>query len=397
MAATYINLPVHIPTLMRSVVEEVSDNLASDTSLSIANVTFYCETWDVLRQRLNEDGKVESLKNTRYPFIALIRGYDEKYREDSTFVESSLTLVIVARSSPNMKSEDRETENYIPILYPIYAELISVINNTRFIRHMNKDYPSHVKSDNLNLGQETPQGNIANRLPDFTDAIIVSNLQLSFVAESCTPIIRVAAKSITYLNCITSLSLTYTESVLRVTLNTATYTEAPANDTPIYSIFLSHTQEGLPVSVGSTTAFTSVGISDGSYYGYFSCDDTHTVAKLYFFYVIKGGIVISYTVSNTMSLTSFDLSGGDSTYPHTITNTMVASNAVISYRGVAENGGNVLDDYFYAPLVATTGALAYINPTLTSSGYHDEQVIIEVLSGYNETIQLENTAYYKII
>jgi hypothetical protein len=402
MAATYTQLPVHIPTLIREVVSEVSDNLASETSLSIANVQFYCETWDVLRQRLIEDGKAESTKNSRYPFIALIRGYDEKYRSGGDYVDTSLTLVIVTRSTPNMKSEDRESENYTPILYPIYAELMEVLNNTRFIMNRNRLYPTHTKHDNLNLGQETPNGNIANRLPDFVDAIIVSNLELTLSVESCLRVGNVNDYTLIYLNVVKEIALTADSNSVTVELVEVNYVEVPSESTPAYWVYLSHLgeeEEVQSIVEGGTVEFSTVHVSDGNYYGYVSCEDGHTSAKLYFWYTIRNEVCVAYTERNIMNLTNFNVSGLDSDYPFDVVTYTLGNRPVIIYRGIAANGGTIeLDsETTYAPKVDEAEELTYSLNANTAAANHDVQVILTVEVGYNEILQLESTAYYKLI
>jgi hypothetical protein len=394
MAATYPSLPVHIPTLIREVVSEVSDNLASETSLSIANVQFYCETWDVLRQRLIEDGKAETTKNSRYPFIALIRGYDETYRGDSDYVDTSLTLVIVTRSTPNKKSEDRESENYTPILYPIYAELMEVLTNTRFIMNRNRH-------DNLNLGQETPNGNVANRLPDFVDAIIVSNLDLTLSVESCIRIINSSAKTLAYLNVVKELAITVDSNSITVQLVEVNYVEIPSISTPLYWVYLSHLgeeQDLNPIGEGDSLQFSTVHLSDGNYYGYISCEDGHTSAKLYFWYTIRSEACVAYTESNIMNLENFSVSGLEPAYPFDVVTYTSGNRPVIKYRGIAVSGGTIEEDSetTYAPRVDEAVELTYSLDAVTTIAYHDVQVILEVEVGYSEILQLESTAYYKI-
>lgn len=398
MAATYTNLPVHIPTMIRTIVDEVSDNLSTESTLDIANVHFYCETWDVLRQRLIEDGKVESLKNTRYPFIALIRGFDEKYKKDSDYVESSLTLVIVTRSSPNMKSEDRESTNYIPILYPIYAEFISVLNNTRYSMTRNRDYPTHTKHDNLNLGQETPQGNIANRLPDFVDAVVIEGLQVMFDVETCINVAQVSPKTVLYKNIVNRIDITLVDNNLRIFLTNVTYLQLlPSEYTCVYSVYRSHDPSGDIefITEGGVYILTVTGIADGSYYGYVQGDDTNTISKLYFFYVIRNGAVIHYTVNNSMELDNFNVSGYDADYPYDITTSMEASSSMITYRGFAVNGGSAIYDHDYIPSVSELTELVYSHKA-TLNTYADVQYITNINTGYESILQLESIAYYKI-
>ena len=84
---TYDYLPYRLSDVLRLETAKVSDNLASESTLSIPAVYFYAETWTELCDRLAAEGESDLSKNTRFPFIALI-GNDE-YECYETFADFS--------------------------------------------------------------------------------------------------------------------------------------------------------------------------------------------------------------------------------------------------------------------------------------------------------------------
>lgn len=174
-----------ITTVMKNIVAEVEENLVTDTDLDIDQVKFKAETWLELIKRLNEDSKVAETKCTRYPLVALIRDYTEDIDENSSSYETSLNIVIVTQSDPNKTSTEREDENYIPTLIPIYMELMSVLRESSYFLGTPTLYFPHSRSFNMHLGQSSEVGNTAYKLPDCVDGIVIEGLRLNVDVDNC--------------------------------------------------------------------------------------------------------------------------------------------------------------------------------------------------------------------
>jgi hypothetical protein len=58
MGATYTSLPISIPSIMKAIVSEVETNLIDEASLDIPRVSFKCETWIKLMERLSKESQV---------------------------------------------------------------------------------------------------------------------------------------------------------------------------------------------------------------------------------------------------------------------------------------------------------------------------------------------------
>lgn len=178
--STYRQLPIAIPNIFSEIVEKTK------TELDI-NLQFKHGTWLHLLSRLiNEQNGRQTIKANMYPLICLIHDFEEKYDADSGLITTSLDFIILTPSKIDYTSEQRYIENYIPILYPIYAEFMQQIADYYgFIGHYS-EYPEHTKIDALHIGQSAENGNIAYKLPDILDGIIVKGVSLTIDKAKCT-------------------------------------------------------------------------------------------------------------------------------------------------------------------------------------------------------------------
>jgi hypothetical protein len=97
-----------------------------------------------------------------------------------------LTFLICTESEQSLYSEDRYTQNYLPILYPIYAEFMAVVESSNYFRKYHGRGVPHVKVDDLHMGEESGGGKIAYILPDVVDGIWIKDLELSVLPNMCT-------------------------------------------------------------------------------------------------------------------------------------------------------------------------------------------------------------------
>ena len=298
MAATYTSLPVSIPSLMKAIVSEVEVNLTSDATLDIPRVSFKCETWIKLMERLSKESQLAQFDQEKYPLVALLRNFDEKYKANTDLVEVSLTLVIVTPSTPTKESEDREVDNYTPILYPIYAELMSVLAESPYFLGYGISI-EHTKTDNMHLGVDGTQGNTKYLLPDCVDGIIISGLKLGVIPSRCVGFNYGPPVQLTYLNNVAELSISATNYVIGVTLNNAQYINGvvPAPSYYLYYPISSQANMGnKKIEVdGDPVLFQTLGLEDGSYYGYVIGEDGTTRSSLYFAFYVKSGNAVKCT------------------------------------------------------------------------------------------------------
>ena len=357
MGATYTSLPISIPSIMKAIVSEVETNLIDEASLGISRVSFKCETWIKLMERLSKESQIGSFSQEKYPLVALLRNFDEKYKANTDLVEVSLTLVIVTPSTPTKESEDREVDNYTPILYPIYAELMSVLAESPYFLGYGISI-EHTKTDNMHLGVDGTQGNTKYLLPDCVDGIIISGLKLGVVPSRCVGFNYGPAVQLTYLNNISDLDIYSNDSSITVTLNGAQYINTGFGATPLYYLNVptsSGTAIDYAIDIAEDITFQINGLKDNSYSAYVWCDDGLTISTLYFTFYVKKNKVVKYTRSVKYELTNFIVTGEEySDYPFDVTHKFIYSEKNIEQIELISNGGNVQYQKFFAPYVLDT-------------------------------------------
>jgi len=174
---TYTQFPIAIPKLIENIVTEVKLNLGY-------NITYKHGSWIHLMNQINDDKKTPSKKNVVYPLIMLIHEFDE--RRNNGVLTADLDIVIVNNSNPNEYYSVRYTENYLPILYPIYAEFMHVISNSPYFLGNSERGFNHTKIDALNMGVNETNGNVAYKLPDYLDGVVIKKLELTINETNCT-------------------------------------------------------------------------------------------------------------------------------------------------------------------------------------------------------------------
>lgn len=400
MAKTYNYLPHDVAELLRTIVATVNDNLVSETSLSIPRVTFKAETWKELCNRLKADSESSTRKSTRYPMVALIRDYDYSTQDDSNYTDVSLKLILVTQTTFEKLSEDRQAENYQPILYPIRSELMEQIALCRYFHGPYNPWPTHKCAESFNLSKDNNNGALA--LPDYVDALIITDLRLKINQQMVAGFIYGIARVLIYLNNVNELAITASDNQITVELVSARYTDTLALGHPTYAVF---TPDGLGggdyvetgITIGNQVVIVfGEGYLDGDYVGYIQCDDGITVSRLKFFYKITNGVVSQYTPSNVFSLEEFSLGGLDyPDYPFQTTVAVVASKTIISRIDMSSDGGNELSTQYFTPLVGDTGTIETTQYLEAPTTYRD--IICQVvLNGSEADILLDSISHYKL-
>lgn len=395
MGKTYQYLPVSIPEIFKDIVSTVSANLGTEGSLSIPYVYFRCETWLELVAHLTVDAKHPNYANTRYPLVALIRNYDEKFTDDNGYADVSFNLIIVTRSTADKKSQQREDDNYIPILRPIYSELMECIKNSRKFANYFDTMPTHTKTESFLVGREGNRGNTAYSLPDIVDGIIVTDLRLKVVpARGSLPIYGPDVE-VSYLNNVSELRLTGLDSNrINVELVSAQHTDSLAiAEEPFYSVYFGHSPlTPFPITIGNTVIRQISSVDNNNYIGYVQCDDGFTISKLYFYYTINSGVVKYLQTTSQFELSNFVLNINQyGAYPFDIIRKVVNNTAIIKSTSISIDGGNVLLDTLYQPPVSdTTEVTNTISEPITAI---PRDVIDTVSIG---DLNFENISYYKI-
>jgi len=327
MAATYTISPISIPSIFEAIVSTVSDNLASVT---IPQVSFRHGTWIDILDELTVDSNSpdNDVKNKKYPLVCLIHQFDEK-PFDAQSEDAEFTLIIVTRSTATMRTDARYTDNFIPILYPIYAELKQVISDSRYFLGYNQAF-SHTKRDLTHAGQESANGNVAYKLPDVLDGLLMANIKLRVnldpICEPATPNLCLLTpcpygREAYYENCIKDVSFEGLEgSIIRVSLNDYYFVDSSGGLPPPFAPYIDWGTGGAaiamidptpPLTVPFTSSLNVSLLADGFYLGRIYFDDS----DVQFYYKVTAGVVVKLTTSIVIDY-SFDLTCAD--YPNNV-------------------------------------------------------------------------------
>ena len=132
---------------------------------------------------MSKDNVAGALK---YPLIYLVQDFDEiRGRQPGIYAETRLNIVIAHFTQKTHTVDDRYTQVFKPVLYPIYNEFINQLAKHPLIVQGDAEDIDHVKTDRLYWGKKAIGGNEANKLNDHVDAIEIQNLELKFYYKTC--------------------------------------------------------------------------------------------------------------------------------------------------------------------------------------------------------------------
>jgi hypothetical protein len=309
MAHTYEQLPVSIPSLFEKIVQDVSANLRTELG---RDVQFLYGSYNHIRQRLASKDKSEGNKEVKYPLIALIYSFDERKVSGKDSLDVSLTFLICTESENSMYSEDRYTQNYLPILYPIYAEFMAVVESSNYFRKYHSRGVPHVKVDDLHMGEESGGGKIAYILPDVVDGIWIKDLELSVLPNMCTlqSWVVPSLPQLLFYSAVTSIDVTYSGD--EITIEFEGELIDVGNIAPIFYYFLDKGNgvfsTDVTAYVGQPYTFSVSAYADGEYVGYVKLDDgVIPGTRLGFWFKVQSGKVVA-AMSNSFELNPITIS-----------------------------------------------------------------------------------------
>lgn len=163
---------------------DIVDNIRNDSDLPSglavdAPYYMYGHPLEVINT-LSEKDRNDEWKFKKYPIIALFQDFTEtlgEHQATQSAVED-LNIVIATNTSQTYTSEQRYTNTFKPVLYPLYNLLIKHIENIKWFRNIDPGLVPHQKIDRLFWGRSGLYGNEGNVFNDHIDAIEIRNLSL---------------------------------------------------------------------------------------------------------------------------------------------------------------------------------------------------------------------------
>lgn len=132
--------------------------------------------------------KVDSpAKPKRYPLVWLVMDMKETLNPRlGIYADIDVHLIFAMDTDINYTLDQRVTNNFIPVLYPIFQELLNQIEDCSFFNNSLNSLMKCEKWDRPYWGGQDSQGNgQANIFNDFIDAIQVKSLRLSVKKQFC--------------------------------------------------------------------------------------------------------------------------------------------------------------------------------------------------------------------
>lgn len=158
----------------------------SETSYkALAPYFLYGHILEIANVLAEKSDKPLAYKYQNYPVIMLPLDIQSSYKQGETTF-NNVRLIIANRALPENKASDRLTDNFIPVLYPIYEALITKLSRSPlFDNRMSRPFITHKKYDRLFWGTQLNSNSTNNVLRDYLDAVEVTELNLIVKNQNC--------------------------------------------------------------------------------------------------------------------------------------------------------------------------------------------------------------------
>lgn len=183
---------IPIVNIMQEVVADVSTVLTPQLQLIDNKITgihyIYGHPQDIVEE-LTQKSKTEANKFDRYPLIGLFLDIAEEKGDGNSAIESTASLngFIATQTSPSLKPFQRTRDKFIPILYPIYEELLRQITRHKDIAETVVSQIPHNKYDRYQWGkgglEYYDNRGTKNIFNDAIDAVEFTDLKINFYKQ----------------------------------------------------------------------------------------------------------------------------------------------------------------------------------------------------------------------
>lgn len=185
------NYPASLPVILGEVVDEVRESILAtlqEYDPTIQTINYMYGNWKELSERMIEYSQNEVERFKKFPCILLIEDAAIDRRNTDYFgIADNVRIVIANHTKKEYKSEQRETINFEPILYPMYYELLYQMTQHAAIVMQNDRSLPHLMIPRKYWGVDD---NTANALGDYIDAIEMANIRLTLNWYYCSTVIN---------------------------------------------------------------------------------------------------------------------------------------------------------------------------------------------------------------
>lgn len=165
----------------------IQNETAALQSSTITGINFQKGHKAELIETLLQMDRSPEYQAKKYPLVYLVQDFTEQRgRQAGVYAETFLQVLICHRTQPDRKVDDRYSQVFKPVLYPIYYELLQQLAQHKLVVTGDADALRHDKTDRVYWGRQRAGGpNDANQLTDFVDAIELNNLNIKFNFKTC--------------------------------------------------------------------------------------------------------------------------------------------------------------------------------------------------------------------
>lgn len=172
-------LTQYIPDLISEVVDNTAAALGSPVYYDFGH-------YAVVENNLVEKDGAPTLKDKKYPLIWLVMDFEEQIGGSTNYADVALHFIIAMGTSDTYSMQDRRDISFLPVLYPIYGELLNQFGRSAAFGMPSIIKIQHTKIDRPYWGIQSGSGNgLKNMFSDYIDAIELRNVKLSVKRKIC--------------------------------------------------------------------------------------------------------------------------------------------------------------------------------------------------------------------
>lgn len=175
-----------IVDILKEVVQATSTKLLSELQLVdplITGVHFEYGHYTDIQERLTAKGKTS--KNDRYPLICLFEDFKIRHNKPGLTGIGEMKLIILHYSKNTITREQRETNVFRPILYPIYYEFLHQLKVSGKFNIYDENKIIHDQINRPHWGDPGLYKNDSYLFGEVLDGIELNNLQLETYLKNC--------------------------------------------------------------------------------------------------------------------------------------------------------------------------------------------------------------------
>lgn len=178
----------YIPDIFAAIVTKVSTTMQA-LPVKPYPVFFDFGHYREVTKNLKWKDDSHTLKDKKYPLIWLVMDFDESMGESPADYArlKGLQFIIANATNPTWTMRERRDNNFLPYLYPVFAEFIRQITDSVELGMPPESKLQFTKTDRPYWGgsQDTLGNNQANLFNDFIDAIQIRNFKLNIKQKMC--------------------------------------------------------------------------------------------------------------------------------------------------------------------------------------------------------------------